>query len=284
MPLSLHFVTTSNYMLSIITAVHNQLEMNTIFWEFLSKNTFHPFELIVIDNASTDGSAEFFESIGAKVIRNTSNYSYPYTQNQGIRVANFKVFAFLNNDIIVGVHWDKICLETMEHQGLDVATPAGIERLETVERTKSMNRRWNRIRNVIGFFGIGRKSLLLMWKAMYGDWDQFCAERRQRFGYEVLEGFVGNSVIMNSRAVEILGFWDERIQGADWDLYARSKQRSIAFGDIKPVHVVLGAFNHHFVRLTSKSKPPRFADAEKIISVEKKWGKELAPLLADLPA
>jgi len=45
--------------ISIITAVYNQLAMNQIYWENLKKNTQHPFELIVIDNASTDASADF---------------------------------------------------------------------------------------------------------------------------------------------------------------------------------------------------------------------------------
>jgi glycosyltransferase involved in cell wall biosynthesis len=56
--------------LSIITAVHNQLPMNQIYWENLRKNTKNSFELIVIDNASTDASADFFESVGVRVIRN----------------------------------------------------------------------------------------------------------------------------------------------------------------------------------------------------------------------
>ena len=45
--------------LSIITAVYNQLAMNQIYWENLVKYTQHSFELIVIDNASTDASADF---------------------------------------------------------------------------------------------------------------------------------------------------------------------------------------------------------------------------------
>ena len=257
--------------------------MNQIFWEFLVKNTYHPFELIVVDNASTDGSAAFFESVGAKVLRNQHNYSYPYTQNQGIDAAQYKVFAFLNNDIIVGVHWDKICLDAMQVHGLDVATPAGIERVESYANTRVLNRRWNKIKNFVGLFGKGRRALLLMWRLMYGDWNAFCTRRETKFNHQITEGFVGNSVIMTQKGIELIGRWDERIQGADWDLYARSRKRAQTFGDVKPVHVVLGAFNHHFVRLTSKSKPPRFADGDNIISVEKKWGAELPGLLKDLP-
>jgi glycosyltransferase involved in cell wall biosynthesis len=72
--------------LSIITAVYNQLPMNQIYWENLVKHTKHPFELIVIDNASTDASADFFESVGARVIRNAGNYSYPVSQTKALRL------------------------------------------------------------------------------------------------------------------------------------------------------------------------------------------------------
>ena len=54
-------------MLSIIVAVHNQLAMNRLFWRHLSANTENEWELIVIDNGSSDGSAEFFTGVGAKV-------------------------------------------------------------------------------------------------------------------------------------------------------------------------------------------------------------------------
>ena len=73
--------------LSIITAVHNQLPMNRIYVEELRRRTDLPYELIVVDNASTDGSREFFESQGATVIANPANYSYPRCQNQGLAVA-----------------------------------------------------------------------------------------------------------------------------------------------------------------------------------------------------
>ena len=47
-------------MLSIIVAVHNQLAMNRLFWRHLSANTENEWELIVIDNGSSDGSGCLF--------------------------------------------------------------------------------------------------------------------------------------------------------------------------------------------------------------------------------
>jgi hypothetical protein len=84
-----------------------------------------------------------------------------------------------------------------------------------------------------------------------------------------------------------VGLWDERIQAADWDLYFRSKKRSIEHGDIKPVHVALGVFNHHFIRITLGSniaKEPVFADAANIIPLKDKWTDEERKVLQkDLP-
>jgi len=55
-------------MLSIIVAVHNQFGHNRLFLEGIRRYTTDPYELVVIDNHSTDGSAEFFEANGCQVI------------------------------------------------------------------------------------------------------------------------------------------------------------------------------------------------------------------------
>jgi GT2 family glycosyltransferase len=49
--------------LSVITAIHNGLSMNRLFWKALSENTSTPFELIIIDNHSSDGSEIFFKQL-----------------------------------------------------------------------------------------------------------------------------------------------------------------------------------------------------------------------------
>jgi len=261
-------------MISIITAVHNQLPMNKLFVQYLKKYTHHPYELIVIDNASTDGSTAFFESVGAKVIRNAANYSYPYCQNQGIRVAQFDHFAFLNNDIIVSPNWDKHLLESMYANELDIITVCGIERLESPEKTKTYGRKWKRIKHLIALPGINIFSLQLMHKIMYGNWELFNQKRYTKFKQKVAEGFVGNSVLFNRKALEKVGYWDERIQAADFDLYIRSKKRNLEIGDIKPCHIALDVFHHHFIRITVKSKPPVFADSQQMMRLEDKWTEE----------
>jgi len=258
-------------MISIITAICNQRAVNEIFWLNLKKYTGHSFELIIIDNGSSDGSAEFFESVGATVIRNKGNYSYPHCQNQGIKVAKFDWLGFLNNDVIVSPDWDKAIIENMIYNSLDVATSCGIEQIENMKETRKLKRRWQRIKNLVGLFGYRRSTLKLMHKLMYPDWEIFSRNRRKNFHLLIKEGFVGNTVVMRRSAVSKIGFWDERIQAADFDLYLRSKERSLSHGDIKPVHICLDVFNHHYIRLTAKGKYPPFVDQGNLISLEEKW-------------
>lgn len=269
-------------MLSIITAIHNQKAVNKIYWEFLMKNTFNSFELIVINNNSNDGSADFFNSIGATVIENKENYSYPYSQNQGIAIAQHDWLAFLNNDIIVSPHWDKKIIESMENNSLDVATVCGIEQIENSKETKKLRRRWNRIKSLLSLFGHNTITLKLMFRWMYPDWEKFNSDRNFRFSGHVKEGFVGNSVIMRRRAFEKIGLWDERIQSADFDLYLRTKKRADDFGDIKPVNICLDVFNHHYIRLTAKGGYPPFADSKNLISLEEKWNATDLAMLKNL--
>ena len=267
--------------LSIITAVYNQLPMNQIYWENLVKHTQHTFELIVIDNASTDASADFFESVGARVIRNPGNYSYPVSQNQGIAMAKGEWLAFLNNDIIVSEGWDATLIANAEHNQLDVITSCGIERIESKAATKKLRRRWNRIRGLVGLFGTGRHSLLLMHKWMYGNWAAFCKNRQDKFKHQAVEGFVGNTVMFSRRALDILGPWDETQQAADFDLFLRTALRVRDVGDIRPMHIALDCFNHHYIRLTMKGGYPPFVDKDKLIPLEQKWTAEQRALLVE---
>ena len=263
-------------MISIITAIYNQLDMNKFFYEYIAKNTHNSFELIVIDNGSDDGSAEYFEAQPhVKVIRNGANYSYPVCQNQGIAVAKYEYLAFLNNDIIVPKDWDKKLIEVMEVNGLDVVTPSGIEKTQTPKSTKYYHYRWKFIKGIIGkIYGFNYKSLLLMHRLMYGDWDKFSASRWEKYNTQIVEGFVGNSIFMKKSAIEKIGPWDERLQAADRDLFLRVKKRSIEVGDIRAMGVALGLYHHHYIRLTAYQTYPPFIDKENLIGIDQKWSKE----------
>ena len=261
-------------MISIITAIHNQISVNELFLKSLQKYTHNQFELIIIDNCSSDGSAKYFENNGAKVIRNTKNYSYPYCQNQGIKIAKGEYLAFLNNDIILSPDWDKHFIEAIEKHDLDIISPCGVERMESPKATRKALNRWRLIKNMIYLFGVKKWVLKLTHKLRYGNWEAFCKKRFQKNKNNLIEGIVGHTVFMKKTALDKIGNWDERIQAADFDLFARTKKRNLEVGDIKPIFTHLGVYIHHFGRLTVKSNYPKFEDFDNLIDVKEKWGED----------
>jgi len=224
----------------------------------------------------------FFESVGAKVIRNGANYSYPHCQNQGIAAAQYDWLAFLNNDIIVSPDWDQKLIENMTANSLEVATVCGIEQIENFTATRTLKRRWKAIKNILGLFGQSKFLLRLMHRFMYWDWEGFCRERQTRFTHQIKEGFVGNTVVIKRSALDKIGLWDETQQGADFDLFLRSKVRARDVGDIKPVHICLDVFVHHYIRLTVKAGYPSFADRNNLRNLKDKWSAAELEMLTNM--
>jgi len=269
-------------MISIITSVHNQLSMNKLFYETLVKNTAYDFQLIVIDNNSTDGSREYF-SDKATLILNNQNFTYPYCQNQGIQVAKYDNLAFLNNDLLVSENWDKRVLEIMKQHNVEVISFATNDRLETPLATKRNSRRWKRIKYpIMRLLGTNDFTLKLMAKLMYGNFDNYTERRYRQFGDQLIEGFSGSAILMNRSALNKIGEWDERIYVADFDIYCRTKQRSIDYGDMQPIQLALGVYFHHYQRLTLKSNFEPFTNKYQEISLEEKWQGREKDLLKDI--
>jgi glycosyltransferase involved in cell wall biosynthesis len=63
--------------LSIVVPIRNQLAHNRFFLETLADFSTVRTELIVVDNGSTDGSAELFRRAGARVLPTGGNLCYP---------------------------------------------------------------------------------------------------------------------------------------------------------------------------------------------------------------
>jgi GT2 family glycosyltransferase len=68
------------------------------------------YEIIVIDNASSDGTVESLESLAKqqpriRLIQNTSNRGFAPAVNQGLHVARGDVLVVLNNDTLVPPGW-----------------------------------------------------------------------------------------------------------------------------------------------------------------------------------
>lgn len=270
-------------MLSIITAVHNQLGLNQLFAETLRQQTHHPYELIVVDNHSTDGSAAFWQREADRCLALDCNYSYPYSQNLGIAEARYDYLAFLNNDILLPPGWDAHALRIMQQQDIGILSFATNDHLESKAAQRRLDRRWKWIKYpMMRLGGSGYRNLRRMAWLMYGDFDAFCTRRYAQFGDQVVEGYSGSCLLLHRRVLDQIGLWDERIQAADWDIFNRAKVRSLEVGDLKPIQLALGLYVHHFRRMTVRAEHEPFADADRLIPIEAKWGERTRALRRDM--
>lgn len=86
---------------SVVIVVFNQLPLTRACLESLKPSTI-PFDLVVVDNGSTDGTQEFFhhfpEPFPLRYHRNSSNLGLIRALNQGWRIAGGEFLCFLHND------------------------------------------------------------------------------------------------------------------------------------------------------------------------------------------
>ena len=106
---------------SIVMPVFNGLDYTRQSIDSLIRYTSIPYELIVIDNGSIDGTWDYLRKlkkggnlICLKVIRNPRNLGFPKACNQGIAQAQGRYIIILNNDVIVTEGWLEGLIRCME--------------------------------------------------------------------------------------------------------------------------------------------------------------------------
>ncbi|HUT93884.1 MAG TPA: glycosyltransferase [Thermoguttaceae bacterium] len=91
---------------SIVILTRNQLPYTRTCLDSIRQRTDEPYELIVVDNGSTDGTADYLRAQSdVKLITNANNRGFPAGCNQGIRAATGDQILLLNNDVIVTTGW-----------------------------------------------------------------------------------------------------------------------------------------------------------------------------------
>ena len=264
-------------MISIITAIYNQLAMNKLYYQSICQTTDNEWELIIVDNGSTDGSVEYFEAQPhTRVIRNDGNYSYPYCQNIGIQSAKGEVLAFLNNDILLTPHWDSRAMQVLGKNGYEIISLSSNDRQYSYRATKHLSRRWKRVKNpLLKLFGAKEWSLRWMVKFCYGSLNHFADKLWKKHGLHVRPGFAGSAILATRKGLDMIGGgWDETQQGADFDIYLKTCQLHKEGLPIQPLAILCGVYHHHFSRLTFHCVFPPYKDAANLLSCEHKWGEQ----------
>lgn len=104
---------------SIIILTHNQLEHTQRCLHSIEQHTPQPHEIIVVDNASTDGTLEYLRRYQAerptvRVIANAENLGFAAGNNQGLALAQGDHVVLLNNDTVVTGGWLSALLAVLQ--------------------------------------------------------------------------------------------------------------------------------------------------------------------------
>jgi len=127
---------------SILIVAYNRLDKTKRCVESIIEYTENiNYELILIDNGSSDGTFEYFKSINynnKKIIKITKNLQFAYGISVGTKYCTGKYIAFLNNDMIVTENWlSNIlkCFESDERIGLVCTMSSNISNFQQVQFT-----------------------------------------------------------------------------------------------------------------------------------------------------
>lgn len=103
---------------SIIIPVYNQLDYTEKCLEYVERYTdLRNNEIIIVDNASSDGTEEYFRQKKKYIyIQNNNNMGFPKAANRGIRRALGAYYVVLNNDVLVTKGWLERLIEVADSE------------------------------------------------------------------------------------------------------------------------------------------------------------------------
>ena len=149
---------------SIVILTYNQLGYTKICIDSIRLYTMPDYEIIVVDNASTDGTVEWLkEQKDITVIFNDANKGFPAGCNQGILKSKGDIIVLLNNDTIVTPRWlDNLlaCLKSSDKIG--AAGPA--TNFQSYYQTVSVDYTHFNLKGIIAFADKFNHSNQALWK------------------------------------------------------------------------------------------------------------------------
>jgi GT2 family glycosyltransferase len=112
-------------LLSLVVLAWNNVDLTTRCVESLRLHTAVDYELILVDNGSDDGTAEYARTAADIAVVNDDNLGFATGMNHGLARASGEFVAFINNDTEFPENWAAPLLEDFEsHPRAGIVLPA----------------------------------------------------------------------------------------------------------------------------------------------------------------
>lgn len=116
--------------ISLMMATYNRLELTKQTIDNIKKRTKCDYELIIVDNGSTDGTVDYIKTITNHLILNKENLGIGRARNQALFYAD-KIgtdwYATIDNDIDVPDNWLSDCIDILKNNSDYGAIGANME-------------------------------------------------------------------------------------------------------------------------------------------------------------
>lgn len=194
-----------------------------------------PFEVVLVDNASTDGAADMVarEFPDVRLLRNTANVGFSKGNNQAAEVAGGAYLFFLNNDTEVQPH----CLAEFvayaeAHPGVGMLGP----KLRGADGEYQIN-----YRRKPTLAALLHRVSFLRWTGLFrGAYHSYRRDTFEPEGTKTVEVLMGAAVFLPRAVFEATGRWDERYRFGAEDLDLSTQvgrgHRVVHFADVEVLH------------------------------------------------
>lgn len=236
---------------SIVLVTYNQWPHTKACLESIRLLTDEPYELIVVDNGSTDGTVEFLRADpGIHLIENHQNRGFPAAANQGILAARGEQILLLNNDTLVTTGWlGRLLTALNSNAAIGLVGPV----TNHISGEQQVSVPYDDLAQLDGFA-----------------WEWGKQHHRQ---YQPTDRLVGFCLLIRREVIQKIGLLDERfgIGNFEDDDYCR---RAIAAG--YQCVIARDAFIHHVGSATFRASGVNFGQLleENQRKYTEKWGEE----------
>ena len=109
---------------TVVMLTYNRWDLTREALRLLAEVTEPRYEVVIVDNASTDGTLDELEHVtGATILRNPSNLGFGPANNQGAALARGRYLLLLNSDAWVRPGWLEPLIEVADGRGVAAVAP-----------------------------------------------------------------------------------------------------------------------------------------------------------------